>query len=1404
MMPATRTPVPGLPVSSEAGRTNRTLYVFRKTDLRLLDNRALAHARRLMAAAAARNESPTITFVVVLDVAQEWNRTGEVSLLASAGHQRRRFYRECCEDLEESLQKLEWLRNIQKNRITTTVKAGLPRYQTTTTASGKTSSASASAASEVVEDGDKKDNEDLVPRPRLSSQANSFFKDQSPRVSLELASNRNIKRLVKPPPGLEGEIDDLEARVASVQRETSKNSSSSSCANSCSTSGGLNTASSNNITQQPASSRNKMNTKNSRTPSTTSNIMQLPTVAGGAAGASSSLTTTTSSSSSPPDLLFCSELDFVSFLKEVHSFFDHIVCTKEVGVREDRLEKEAKEFCEEKLHVVMDDTMIAEEWFPFRLDFANTAKYISSYPQKYQNQWYSPPRHREMTYEDHRPRLTTISPAAQMRLGRTLPMMKDTYTGFRTYLEQNMDRDEQSHTLGVYQFVDRYCPDLALSLSAKEMESVYGARRDFGQPCLDSDGEPTQRLHMVHSNQWYNGQSPLDAVKNVLPQVFVTHAQLVQPEVVDESSGAATSTSGCSGHNNQVDALMIAAGRMNSAKNYKHSASATTARQTVGAGPPRVQKVFNTDYKLSKSTFALEPKTSMVMVPLDKILLENEPQLFFEFQDTLKMWPASSEENWKGVIGTVTEPPEAEDRRQCLAVGEDSVAGDDRYYYRGGERSGLKRLQYHFWETDLASTYKQTRNGSLGNEYSTKFSLSLSTGCVSPRTILHELAKYEIDRFRNDSTYWIVFELLWRDFLHFAIRKFHEKFFDEGGITGKLRSWESCTLRRDRNYLAWCKGETGIPFIDSAMKELKKTGFMSNRGRQNVASFLIYNLKIDWRFGAEYFEHALIDHDTAANYGNWLTIAGIGFQTRDNIFNVVKQSRQYEQTGAHMRYWLEKPMAEAKQVMLRIAREEKENNADGSPKLKPTALPLPDIEIRTYTKTSPPEPEQDKEDAFVLRMLYHTPWEIQDERIREKIPAVYKTPIIVPKDHFLYKVSDFAEDAPPVIVGRKAKKAYYALLAEAREQANKENEGLTTTDGENMEQQENQGTGENISSHQSGGTTTTASTAGGEKTPGGSSLKGEKIVVNADAEEERSRVNYQDKENNILGLHQQQVKTTSSSSALLTKTHSKTLTPTAGSTATSKTLAKNNNKGTAAAAAHEDFYNYSTKSKNKLHNHNYSGGNNRGGSSAGYNKATDSYNSYKNYEYPVGNATDHYDAWQYPGSSSSNHSYYNNKHSSSYYGTESNAGPSGGGGYYNGSSSTSYNKYHQNQHNNSSSYGATPNSWRTTSGGDPLGEHQRNYPTHLVSEERRRQMALQENWRAQQAQGWKQNQERFGNGKGGWNYNSSSTTSTGGASSSTPKEQTSLVSAGSTTSTNPSPGSSTAGSRGLRKVDALM
>jgi len=221
--------------------------------------------------------------------------------------------------------------------------------------------------------------------------------------------------------------------------------------------------------------------------------------------------------------------------------------------------------------------------------------------------------------------------------------------------------------------------------------------------------------------------------------------------------------------------------------------------------------------------------------------------------------------------------------------------------FSGGETSGLARLEFYLWTSDCVAKYKETRNGLIGTDYSTKFSPWLSAGCLSPRQIYWQIKKYEEKKISNQSTYWVIFELLWRDYFKSVCLKFGDRVFYETGIKNQKIPWSQDKTK----FTAWREGMTGVPFVDANMRELKLTGWMSNRGRQNVASFLVKDLGLDWRLGAEWFESQLLDHDVCSNYGNWNYAAGIGNDPRENRkFNMIKQSQDYDSSGEFLRLWL--------------------------------------------------------------------------------------------------------------------------------------------------------------------------------------------------------------------------------------------------------------------------------------------------------------------------------------------------------------------------------------------------------------------------------------------------------------------------------------------------------------------
>ena len=282
----------------------------------------------------------------------------------------------------------------------------------------------------------------------------------------------------------------------------------------------------------------------------------------------------------------------------------------------------------------------------------------------------------------------------------------------------------------------------------------------------------------------------------------------------------------------------------------------------------------------------------------------NIPDVFTAFRKKLEKYVAILEEvhisklSKDNLIQNTTSIPTLQD----LGFDDFDITNKTAFPFKGGESSAIERLNYYLFESKKISYYKKTRNGLVGNDYSTKFSPWLANGSISAKTIYWNVKNYEQEFGKNQSTYWVIFELIWRDYFKYISLKYNAKIFKIGGILDRNYEWKS----DKKTIQKWINGETKDDFVNANMIELKETGWMSNRGRQNVASYFAKELLLDWRIGAAYFESVLLDYDVHSNYGNWMYVAGVGNDPRDRKFNTQLQAERYDSNHKFRTLWLEK------------------------------------------------------------------------------------------------------------------------------------------------------------------------------------------------------------------------------------------------------------------------------------------------------------------------------------------------------------------------------------------------------------------------------------------------------------------------------------------------------------------
>jgi deoxyribodipyrimidine photo-lyase len=212
----------------------------------------------------------------------------------------------------------------------------------------------------------------------------------------------------------------------------------------------------------------------------------------------------------------------------------------------------------------------------------------------------------------------------------------------------------------------------------------------------------------------------------------------------------------------------------------------------------------------------------------------------------------------------------------------------------GGEGPGRTTMKRFLDGT--AGDYENGRNA-LGDERVSRLSPYLHFGCISPRELEERLPPGQGgEGFRR--------QLCWRDFyaqvlLGFPGNAHHEH---QRKIRGNIR-WSHA----EKQFQAWCEGRTGYPAVDAGMRQLRREGWIHNRGRLIVGSFLTKDLGIDWRRGERWFMRHLIDGDEASNNGNWQWIASVGVDPQPvsrRLFNPTRQQQRFDADGSYVRRYV--------------------------------------------------------------------------------------------------------------------------------------------------------------------------------------------------------------------------------------------------------------------------------------------------------------------------------------------------------------------------------------------------------------------------------------------------------------------------------------------------------------------
>lgn len=315
-------------------------------------------------------------------------------------------------------------------------------------------------------------------------------------------------------------------------------------------------------------------------------------------------------------------------------------------------------------------------------------------------------------------------------------------------------------------------------------------------------------------------------------------------------------------------------------------------------------------------------------------------------------------------------------RIQRPPIGEKEVQARLDRLFIAGTTSSAHTADGNFLDRGpLMTSYRESRmTASNGLQTSAMLSLALSLGTLSIPCLYWKTLQAMLDHQggsidmwewseptkKSPGHHWLLMHLGIRDFfIYYAVKSALEH-----SATSSLSSLQSFPMsgpqhRKDLTWStnqeilsSWARGQTGFPFVDASMRELLHTGWCSNRGRQNVASFLSKALQIDWRRGEEIFSSLLMDHNFAVNWANWAYVAGVGADTRDRVFKTVTQGEKYDPEGEFIAEWV--PELAESSVRSRHRPWEREADSDTHERSNRSSYPPPIIDPSSQIGKGPP------------------------------------------------------------------------------------------------------------------------------------------------------------------------------------------------------------------------------------------------------------------------------------------------------------------------------------------------------------------------------------------------------------------------------------------------------------------